>query len=131
MASGDYDAGPVASDVFNRMVDRGTVKKEDFRIIYKSDLFPTSSFAYAHDLHPDLIEKVREAFFSFRYTPEMLKAFEGADRFFPITYQKDWAAIRKIAEEAEGGYTQSGLTAMAKKEADAAAKKAAEKAKKQ
>ena len=129
--SGDYDAAPVASDVFYRMARRGQVSEDNFRIIYKSDLFPTSSFAYAHDLHPDLIEKVREAFFSFRYTPEMLKAFEGADRFFPITYQKDWAAIRKIAEEAEGGYTQSGLTAMAKKEAEAAAKKAAEKAKKQ
>lgn len=129
--SGDYDAAPVASDVFYRMVRRGQVSEDNFRIIYKSDLFPTSSFAYAHDLNPDLVAKIKEAFFSFRYTPEMLKAFEGADRFFPITYQKDWAAIRKIAEEAEGGYTHSGLSAMAKKEADAAAKKAAEKAKKQ
>jgi len=129
--SGDYDAAPVASDVFYRMVRRGQVSEDNFRIIYKSDLFPTSSFAYAHDLHPDLVAKIRDAFFSFRYTPEMLKAFEGADRFFPITYQKDWAAIRKIAEEAEGGYTQSGLSAMAKKEAESAAKKAAEKAKKQ
>ena len=129
--SGDYDAAPVASDVYYRMVRRGQVSEDAFRIIYKSDLFPTSSFAYAHDLHPDLIAKIREAFFSFRYTPEMLKAFEGADRFFPITYQKDWAAIRRIAEEAEGGYTQSGLSAMAQKEAEAAAKKAAEKAKKQ
>ena len=129
--SGDYDAAPVASDVFYRMVRRGQVSEDNFRIIYKSDLFPTSSFAYAHDLHPDLVAKIRDAFFSFRYTPEMLKAFEGADRFFPITYQKDWAAIRKIAEEAEGGYTQSGLSAMAKKEAESAAKKAAEEAKKQ
>lgn len=128
--SGDYDAAPVASDVFYRMVRRGQVSEDAFRIIYKSDLFPTSSFAYAHDLHPDLVAKIREAFFSFRYPPDMLKAFEGADRFFEITYKKDWAAIRKIAEEAEGGYTQSGLSAMAKKEAEAAAKKAAEKAKK-
>jgi phosphonate transport system substrate-binding protein len=122
--SGDYDAAPVASDVFYRMVRRGQVPEDAFRIIYKSDLFPTSSFAYAHDLDPALVEKIKEAFFSFRYTPEMLKAFEGADRFFPITYQKDWGAIRKIAEEAEGGYTQSGLSAMAKKESDAAAAKA-------
>ena len=122
--SGDYDAAPVASDVFYRMVRRGQVPEDAFRIIYKSDLFPTSSFAYAHDLDPALVEKIKEAFFSFRYTPEMLKAFEGADRFFPITYQKDWSAIRKIAEEAEGGYTQSGLSAMAKKETEAAAAKA-------
>ena len=68
--------------------------------------------------------KIKEAFFSFRYPPSMLKAFEGADRFFPITYKKDWAAIRKIAEEAEGGYTRAKLDALAKKEAERAAKKA-------
>ncbi|MGB3720156.1 MAG: phosphate/phosphite/phosphonate ABC transporter substrate-binding protein [Hyphomicrobiaceae bacterium] len=129
--SGDYDAAAVASDVFYRMVRRGQVSEDNFRIIYKSELFPTSSFAYAHDLHPDLVAKIKEAFFSFRYTPEMLKAFEGADRFFPITYKEHWAVVRKIAEEAEGGFTQSGLSAMAKKEAEDAAKKAAEKAKKQ
>jgi phosphonate transport system substrate-binding protein len=128
--SGDYDAAPVASDVFYRMARRGQVQEANFRIIYKSQLFPTSSFAYAHDLNPDLVKKIKEAFFSFRYPPEMLKAFEGADRFFPITYQKDWAAIRKIAEEAEGGYTKSGLEAMAKKEAAAAAKKKEEEGKK-
>ena len=38
--SGDYDMAPVASDVFERMVTRGTVKGDDFRIIYKSPIFP-------------------------------------------------------------------------------------------
>jgi phosphonate transport system substrate-binding protein len=121
--SGDYDAAPVASDVFERMARRGTVKAEDFRVIFKSPLFPTSSFAYAHDLHPDLVAKVRQAFFSFRYPPDMLKAFEGADRFFEITYKKDWAAVRRIAEEAEGGYTRSALDKLAKKEEEDARKK--------
>ena len=50
VASGDYDMAPVASDVFDRMIIRGTVKKEDFRILYKSPVFPTSSFAYVS--HP-------------------------------------------------------------------------------
>ena len=51
--SGDYDAAAVASDVFHRMVERGQVKEDDFRIIYRSQKFPTSSFAYAHDLEPE------------------------------------------------------------------------------
>ncbi len=50
--SGDYDAAAVASDVFHRMAERGQVKEADFRIIYRSQKFPTSSFAYAHDLAP-------------------------------------------------------------------------------
>jgi phosphonate transport system substrate-binding protein len=123
VASGDYDAAPVASDVFERMARRGQVKADDFRVIYRSPVFPTSSFAYAHDLHPTLVAKIKDAFYSFRYPPDMLKAFEGADRFVPITYQKDWEAIRTIAEKAEGGYTRAALDALAKKEAEAAAKK--------
>lgn len=123
VASGDYDAAPVASDVFERMVRRGTVKGDDFRVIYRSPLFPTSSFAYAHDLHPELVKKIKDAFYTFRYPPDMLKAFEGADRFFPITYKKDWEVVREIAEKAEGGFTRSALDALAKREAEAAAKK--------
>src|SRR5690606_20114511 len=41
--SGDYDAAAVASDVFHRMAERGQVKEDDFRIIYTSEKFPTSS----------------------------------------------------------------------------------------
>ena len=42
--SGDYDAAAVASDVFHRMAVRGQVKESDFRVIYRSQKFPTSSF---------------------------------------------------------------------------------------
>jgi len=97
--AGDYDAAPVASDVFTRMASRGEIKADDFRIIYRSPLFPTSSFAYAHDLAPDFAKRLTQCFYDYRFPPEMQKTFGGADRFFPITYQKDWAVVRKIAEE--------------------------------
>jgi phosphonate transport system substrate-binding protein len=97
--SGDYDAAPVASDVFNRMASRGEIKADDFRIIYRSPLFPTSSFAYAHDLQPDFAKVLTKCFYDYRFPPEMQKTFGGADRFFPISYQKDWAVVRKVAEE--------------------------------
>lgn len=58
VASGDYEMAAVASDVFDRMITRGTVKREDFRIVYRSANFPTSSFAHAHDLRPELASKL-------------------------------------------------------------------------
>lgn len=127
--SGDYDMAAVAGDVFERMGVRGTVKAADFRVIYKSPVFPTSSFAHAHDLKPELAKKLRECFFSFRFTPEMQKEFNGDDRFLPITYQKDWAVVREVAEKSGTPYNKSAYDAESKREADAAAKKAAEKAK--
>ena len=124
--SGDYDAAPVASDVFNRMASRGEIKADDFRIIYKSPIFPTSSFAYAHDLHPDFVKTLTKCFYDYRFPPEMQKTFGGADRFFPITYQKDWAVVRKVAEETGTPFNRSAYEKESARE-EAARKKAAEK----
>jgi phosphonate transport system substrate-binding protein len=127
--SGDYDMAAVASDVFERMATRGTIKAEDFRVLYKSPVFPTSSFAHAYDLKPELAAKLKECFYSFRFTPAMTKEFNGDDRFLPITYAKDWQVVRDVAEKSGTPYNRAAYDAENKREADAAAKKAAEKAK--
>ena len=123
VASGDYDMAGVASDVYERMVTRGTIKGDDFRIIYKSPVFPTSSFAYAHDLKPDLAKKMVECFYDFRFTPEMKKEFNGDDRFFPITYKDNWKVVRDIAERSGTPYNKAAYDKEAQREAEAAAKK--------
>ncbi len=107
--SGDYDAATVASDVFDRMVARGTVKAENFRVIFRSQPFPTSSYAYAHDLHPDLAAKIREAFFNFKFPSEMSKGLEGTTNFYPIGYRKDWDVVRKVAVGAGEVFTKEAL----------------------
>ena len=126
--SGDYDMAAVAGDVYERMGVRGTIKPAEFRIIYKSPVFPTSSFAYAHDLKPELAQKLRDCFYSFRFSPEMTKEFNGDDRFLPITYQKDWAVVRDVAEKSGTPYNKTAYEREAKREAEEAAKKAAAKA---
>ena len=99
--TGDYDGAAVASDVFERMIDRGQIKAEDFRVIYRSSKFPTSSFAYSHDLEPAFRDKMLQCFYDYRFPAEMQKAFDGADRFYPINYKKDWEPVRKISEAVE------------------------------
>ncbi len=123
VASGDYDMAGVASDVFDRMVARGMIKRDDFRIIYQSPIFPTSSFAYAHDLKPELATKIASCFFAFRFTPEMTREFSGDDRFVPIRYQRDWAVVRDVAEKSGAPYNRNAYDALARRETEAAAKK--------
>ena len=125
VATGDYDAAPVASDVFKRMAARGQIKEDDFRIIWRSETFPTSSFAYAHDLEPKLRDTMVKCFYDYRFPAEMQKAFDGADRFFPITYQKDWAIVRKVAEGSGEKFNSAAFDNLKKKEAEALAAKAA------
>ena len=121
--SGDYDAAPVASDVFHRMAVRGQIKEDEFRIIWRSEKFPTSSFAYAHDLEPKFRDLMLKCFYDYRFNAEMQKAFDGADRFFPVTYQKDWAVVRQVAEAGGEAFNRSAYEKETKREADAAAAK--------
>jgi len=127
VGTGDYDAAPVASDVFKRMATRGQIKESDFRIIWRSEMFPTSSFAYAHDLEPKLRDTMLKCFYDYRLPSEMQKAFDGADRFYPITYQKDWAIVRKVAEGSGEKFNSAAFENLKKKEVEAAAAKAATK----
>ncbi len=46
-----------------RMSDKGMVKREDFRIIYKSDQIVNSPVAYLDSLPADLKKKIEQAFF--------------------------------------------------------------------
>ncbi|WP_373237564.1 phosphate/phosphite/phosphonate ABC transporter substrate-binding protein [Cohaesibacter celericrescens] len=95
---GDYDMAAVASDVFTRMADRGRINKDDFRILFESPLFPTSSFALAHNLDPELSERLRSCFFNFTFPPKMSAAFQGDNRFIPVHYKSDWKVVRDVIE---------------------------------
>jgi phosphonate transport system substrate-binding protein len=98
--SGDYDAAAVASDVFDRMAERGVIKADNFRVIYRSEKFPTQGFSYAHDLEPVFRNKMLKCFYDYRFTDELKKAFSGADRFYPVNFKKDFALVRHVAETA-------------------------------
>lgn len=123
--TGDYDAAPVASDVYERMVHRGTVKDSEFRIVWHSVPFPTSSFAYAHDLEPKLRDTMLKCFYDYRFPDDMQQAFDGADRFVPITFQKEWAIVREVAAGSGESFGATAFQSLAEKE-EAARKKAAE-----
>ncbi|NYT83983.1 phosphate/phosphite/phosphonate ABC transporter substrate-binding protein [Pollutimonas harenae] len=105
--SGDYDAAAVASDVFHRMAERGQVNEDDFRILYTSEKFPTSSFSYAYDLEPKFRDQMLKCFYDYRFPAEMQEAFDGADRFYPVTYKKDWAIVRNVAKAGGESFTRS------------------------
>ena len=112
VANKDYEAAPVASSVLDRMADKGVVNKGDLRIIWESDPFPTTSYGFVHDLHPDLARKVMYAFYSFDWTGTALeKEFKANafNQFIPITYQDHWSVIRTIQKFNGIVYSQEAL----------------------
>lgn len=97
----DYDAAAIANSVAKRMLSRGVVNEGDYEVIYTSETFPTTAYGLAHNLNPELAEKIQDAFFSYDWggTPlEAEFANSGEAQFIPITYQDNWAVIRTIAD---------------------------------
>ncbi len=110
VANKDYAAAPIASSVLDRMADRGTVDKDKIRIIYETQSFPTTSFGFAHNLHPRLALLVQKAFFTFEFAGTKLgKEFSDVDRFIPITYKHNWEVIRTIQEMNDVEYTKENI----------------------
>lgn len=108
VAAGDYEAAAIANSVKERMLERGVVSEDDLRVIYRSQTFPTTAYGHAHDLDPELAQKIRDAFFSFEWEGTTLEAEfsqNGEAQFLPITYLEEWDVIRRIDEANEVEYT--------------------------
>ncbi|WOD09381.1 phosphate/phosphite/phosphonate ABC transporter substrate-binding protein [Marinomonas sp. GJ51-6] len=102
VANKDYPAAAVANSVLNRMIDRDVVKASQIKSIYKSETFPTTSYGVAYNLKPELQEKIKEAFFSYKWEGSKLKEeFSKEGQFLPITFKQHWNVIRKI-DDANG-----------------------------
>lgn len=110
----DYEAAPIASSVLDRMINKDVVNRDDLRIIWESDPFPTTSYGFAYNLHPDLQEKIREAFLTFDWKGTALEKEFGkqADKFCAITFEKEWKPIRIIQKENKTVYSQEALNQM-------------------
>ncbi len=128
VVNGDYDAGAVADDVLIRMLQRGALKPDDLRIIYKSQPFPAGSLAVAHDLEPALQKKITDCTFTFRFPSDLSAAFRGPDRFVPLNYKRDFASVRNVAEASGESLNRNGFEA--RKTREQASAKTGEAAKK-
>ncbi len=97
VANNDYEAAAVANSVLKRMIDRKVVDASKIRTIYRSQTFPTTGYGHAHNLHPELVAKIKQAFFTFEWAgSDLKKEFKKEDRFISIHHKSDWDIIRKI-----------------------------------
>lgn len=112
----DYDAAPVASTVVERMQARGMFKPGTLRVVYESKPFPRTAFGVAHNLAPDLQEKIKDAFVSFDFKKSKLASeFKDVERFGVIDYKEHWRDVRTIQKASGVSYTQESLSKLGAK----------------
>ncbi len=106
VANKDYPAAAVANSVLKRMISRDVVQSEQIKSIYKSQTFPTTGYGVAHNLKPELQDKVKEAFFTFDWQGSKLQQeFKNEGQFLPISFKEHWDVIRKIDSANGVSYT--------------------------
>ncbi|MFN3314963.1 MAG: phosphate/phosphite/phosphonate ABC transporter substrate-binding protein [Hyphomonas sp.] len=99
VANRDYDAAAIANSVMTRMLERGVITEDQVVSIYKSETFPSTGYGTAHNLTPELQDKIREAFFSFDWEGSALAeefSKSGESQFIPITFEEHWSVVRTI-----------------------------------
>lgn len=99
IANKQYAAAAVSADVLAREEAQGKIKSSDYRVIFKSESFPSAALGYAYNLKPELAAKVREAILTFDMKGTPLEAeFSpiAQTTFIPVSYKDAWALIRAI-----------------------------------
>ncbi|MBB5047285.1 phosphonate transport system substrate-binding protein [Rhodopseudomonas rhenobacensis] len=101
VANKDYPAASIASSVMDRMIARNVIKREQVKVIYASDRFPTSGYGVVYNLKPELQNKIKSAFFSFNWDgSELLKEFQKSEppqeKFVEISFKDSWKVVRDI-----------------------------------
>ncbi|MBT0959411.1 phosphate/phosphite/phosphonate ABC transporter substrate-binding protein [Alphaproteobacteria bacterium KMM 3653] len=104
VANKDYPAAAIANSVRHRMIQRDVVAEDQFEVLYTSQTFPTTGYGVAHNLTPELQDKVKEAFFSFEWEgTKLAEEYNRSDeeQFIEISFKDRWSVIRTI-DEANG-----------------------------
>ncbi len=97
VANKDYEAAAIANSVLKRMIDRKVVDASKIRTIYRSQTFPTTGYGHAYNLHPVVVAKIKQAFFTFKWEgSDLQKEFKKEGAFISINHKSDWSVIRKI-----------------------------------
>lgn len=94
---GDYEVAAVANQVIDQVMARGVGSRDDLRILYRSESFPTTGYGVSNRLDPDLAELIRQAFTNFEWAGSALEEeFQEEGGFIDITYERHWDVIRTI-----------------------------------
>lgn len=95
---------------FSRMVKKGMVKKEDFKIIFKSDLIAGSPYAYLGSLPAELKKAITTAFVEAptKARAAFNKLSDGKDLGFQVVSHKDYESAVELQKFVDSLRKQRG-----------------------
>jgi len=111
IAAGDYDAGPICSTCFKDTVEgESGLSFDDFKVVWASNPFPNGPIAYRYNLHPDIVEGLKEAWLETDFSGTRYAERTGYSEYVPIEYRKHWFDIMVIQGYNGVEYTEGALS---------------------
>lgn len=94
---GRVDDAFVATHRLDNVIDRGLAKKEDYKVLWSSDLIPQDPMVYDGKLCDPLKAQIREAFLTLNEDPASKPFFDGIKSTkFVAMKDSDYDIIRKL-----------------------------------
>ena len=97
--NGTFDVIAVASDVLARAEKAGTISPGQYKVLFASDPFPAATFGYAHNLKPELAEKLKKAILDYHFGNDATATYlaaSGQTKLVKVDYAKDFALVRQV-----------------------------------
>ena len=89
IAVGDYDAGPICSTCVEDLIESTEdIDYDDFKVVWASNPFPPGPMVHRYDLHPDIVEGIKEATIGTDWTGTDYAEATGEAEYIPIDYKK-------------------------------------------
>ncbi len=88
IAVGDYDCGPICSTCLDDLIQAtDDMSYDDFKVVWASNPFPPGPIVHRYNLHPDLVEGIKEAYIGTDWTGTTYAEETGEAEYVPIDYK--------------------------------------------
>jgi phosphonate transport system substrate-binding protein len=89
IAAGDYDAGPICSTCVDDLIgSTEDIDYDDFKVVWASNPFPPGPLVHRYNLHPDIIEGIKEATIGTDWTGTDYAEATGEAEYIPLDYKR-------------------------------------------
>jgi phosphonate transport system substrate-binding protein len=89
IAAGDYDAGPICSTCVDDLIgSTEDIDYDDFKVVWASNPFPPGPLVHRYNLHPDIIEGIKEATIGTDWTGTDYAEMTGEAEYIPLDYKR-------------------------------------------
>ncbi|WP_281194912.1 phosphate/phosphite/phosphonate ABC transporter substrate-binding protein [Halorubrum sp. F4] len=89
IAVGDYDAGPICSTCLEDLIEStDDMSYDDFKVVWGSNPFPPGPLVHRYDLHPDIVEGIKEATIGTDWTGTDYAENTGEAEYIPIDFER-------------------------------------------